>query len=126
MTYNDGAYYDNNELETLLSLDGEIFPMDNGCWTKFDAKRVMPNIHIPHGIKYSLSFHNKYNKRILGFDNAHGFKPKRKKHGAKKVTWDHKHEFERVESYEFESAGQLLEDFWAAVNELTRQLNSWH
>jgi len=24
------------ELETLLDLNGEIFPMDNGYWTKFE------------------------------------------------------------------------------------------
>jgi hypothetical protein len=39
-------------LDTLLDLDGEIFPMDNGYWTKFDASRVMPAPQIPHGVKY--------------------------------------------------------------------------
>lgn len=29
-------------LETLLSLDGEIFPMENGYWTKFEVKQVTP------------------------------------------------------------------------------------
>ena len=62
-------------LETLLELEGEIFPMDNGYWTKFEVKIVTPNEHIPHGIKYSLTLHNPYNKRILGYDNAHGIKP---------------------------------------------------
>jgi len=37
-------------LDTLLHLDGEVFPMDNGCWTKFEVKRVAPNRNIPHGI----------------------------------------------------------------------------
>jgi len=27
-------------LDVLLSLDGEIFPMDNGHWTKFEVKSV--------------------------------------------------------------------------------------
>lgn len=40
-------------LETLLDLDGEVFPMDNGYWTKFEACRVKPTKQIPHGIKYS-------------------------------------------------------------------------
>jgi hypothetical protein len=33
-------------LETLLDLDGEIFPMDNGYWTKFEACRVAPTRHL--------------------------------------------------------------------------------
>ena len=39
-------------LETLLDLDGEIFPMENGYWTKFEASRVTPIRQIPHGIRY--------------------------------------------------------------------------
>jgi hypothetical protein len=90
--------------------------MENGYWTKFEAYQVEANKHIPHGVIYSLSLHDKHNTRVLGFDNAHAVKPKKKKYGARKVTWDHEHQKEKVLSYEFESAGQLLEDFWAAVD----------
>jgi hypothetical protein len=69
-------------LDTLLHLDGEVFPMDNGYWTKFEVKRIRTNKNIPHGIKYSLTFHDHNNKRIIGFDNAHAYKPKKKKYGA--------------------------------------------
>jgi hypothetical protein len=65
-------------LETLLDLDGEIFPMDNGYWTKFEARRVHSTEKIPHGIRYSISLHDRNNTRILGFDNAHGYKPKKR------------------------------------------------
>ena len=102
-------------LEILLQLDGEIFPMDKGCWTKFEVKRVTPSPNIPQGIKYSLTFHDRHNRRIIGFDNAHAYKPKRKKFGARKVTWDHKHLQKRISAYEYGSAGQLLEDFSVAV-----------
>jgi len=78
-------------LETLLDLDGEIFPMENGYWTKFEASRVTSTRQIPHGIRYSLTLHDRNNTRILGFDNAHAVKPKKKKYGARKITWDHKH-----------------------------------
>jgi len=37
-------------LELLLNLDGEIFPMDNGYWTRFEVKLVEANEQIPHGI----------------------------------------------------------------------------
>ena len=103
------------DLETLLNLDGEIFPMENGYWTKFEAYQVEQSKQLPHGISYSLTFHDRNNRRIIGFDNAHAIKPRRKKFGARKVTWDHKHQLEKVFPYEFETAGQLLVDFWEAV-----------
>jgi len=56
----------------------------------------------------------------LGFDNAHGQKPKRKKYGARKFTWDHEHKMEKIHNYEFESASQLIEDFWKAVEEVLK------
>lgn len=90
--------------------------MDNGFWTKFEAYEVDISEQIPHGIKYSLTLHNHLNVRIFGIDNAHGFKPKKKKFGAKIVTWDHKHQQKTIVNYEFETAGQLLEDFWDGVN----------
>ena len=105
-------------LETLLDLDGEIFPMENGYWTKFEASRVTPIRQIPHGIRYSLTLHDRNNTRILGFDNAHAVKPKKKKYGARKITWDHKHKRQTVFPYEFESASQLLKDFWAEVERI--------
>lgn len=89
--------------------------MESGYWTKFEAYQVEPNEQIPHGVRYSLSLHDKNNTRIIGFDNAHAIKPKRKRYGARKLTWDHKHQREKVSSYEFETAGQLIEDFWAEV-----------
>ena len=73
-------------LDTLLDLDGEIFPMDNGYWTKFEASRVIPTPQIPHGIRYSITLHDRNNTRVLGFDNAHTLKPKKKKYGARKIT----------------------------------------
>ena len=107
-------------LETLLALDGEIFPMENGYWTKFEASKVTPTRQIPHGIRYSLTLHDRNNTRILGFDNAHGIKPKKKKYKARKITWDHNHKRQTVFPYEFESASRLLEDFWAEVERITR------
>ncbi len=65
-------------LEYLLLLNGEVFPMDNGFWTKIEAYQITPNEHIPHGVRYSLTLHDRNNVRILGFDNAQSFKPKKK------------------------------------------------
>lgn len=104
-------------LETLLDLDGEIFMMDAGYWVKFEAKRVVLSPAIPHGVRYSLTLHDRNNVRVVGFDNAHAIKSKgRKRFSGRKVTWDHKHHMDKVEPYEFESASQLLDDFWGAVD----------
>ena len=92
--------------------------MGNGHWTKFEVRLVAANEHIPHGIRYSLTLHDPSNTRVLGYDNAHGIKPKRKRYGAKRVVWDHRHKKQVTEPYEFENAAQLLEDFWADVEEI--------
>lgn len=106
-------------LETLLLLDGEVFPMDNGFWVKFKVHPTPKNKHIPHGIKYSLTLHDKYNRRIVGYDNAHGIKPpKKKKFSENRQVWYHKHHKSTMHPYEFENAYQLLEDFWNDVNNI--------
>ena len=107
-------------LETLLDLNGEVFPMESGYWTKFEARRVNPSDQIPHGIRYSLTLHDRNGHRVLGFDNAHPVKPKRLRFGARKLTWDHKHAQGKSEPYEFESADQLMEDFWASVDQILK------
>jgi len=60
-----------NDLENLLNLHGEVFPMDNGYWVKFEAYLVEPTKTIPHDIRYSLTLHDKNNHRVIGYDNAH-------------------------------------------------------
>ncbi len=103
------------DLENLLNLDGEIFLIDNGYWVKFEAHKVEVSKKIPHGIKYSLTLHDKRGQRVLGYDNAHSFKST-KKYGAKKETYDHMHKKIDIVAYEFESASQLLEDFWKSID----------
>lgn len=106
-------------LETLLSLNGEIYPMEKGYWVKFEAWRIEATTERPHGLSYSITLHDRNNTRILGYDNAHALKVKKKGFHARKITWDHVHKMEKVAEYEFTSAGQLLEDFWKEVNLLT-------
>ena len=103
-----------DDLENLLNLNGEIFPMDNGYWVKFEVKRVEKSKAIPHGIRYSLTLHDKTNQRVIGYDNAHSFKST-KKYGAKKESYDHIHKQMDIVAYEFETASQLIEDFWKSA-----------
>ena len=106
-------------LETLLNLDGEVYPMEKGYWVKFVAKKIEATPERPFGLSYSITLHDRNNTRILGYDNAHAAQTKRKGYHARKITWDHKHKMEQVAEYEFTSAGQLLEDFWTEANLLT-------
>lgn len=105
-------------LSALLDLDGEIFPMVSGFWTKIDSKTVTQSDGVPHGVRYSLTLRNSSNLRVLGYDNAHRFKSSRKGFETKVTAWDHIHEGNKVKRYKFESAGQLLEDFWNDVQRI--------
>ncbi len=109
------------ELLTLLDLNGSSYWCDKNYWVKFEAIKVHKDQHRPHGIKYSLTLHDRNNTRILGFDNAHRIKRKGRRpqrYTGRIITWDHVHKQEKIEHYLFSSASQMLQDFWDAVNEI--------
>jgi hypothetical protein len=102
-------------LQTLLLLNGEIYDQGNGFWIKIEAWQVEANEHVPHGIRYALTLHDRYGTRLLGFDNAHGVKPpKRKRYSGRRLPYDHRHRHARDKgvAYEFTSPQKLLEDFF--------------
>lgn len=105
------------DINTLLDLDGIVIEQAGGYWTKFDVRCVPPSEEIPHGIRYSLTLHNRHGERVMGFDNAHAVKYKRGKHRGRK-TFDHRHRNAKDEGvpYEFVDAYQLLKDFWLEVD----------
>lgn len=118
---------DSPGLETLLDLDGSVFDQDHGYWIKIEAHRVTVSADIPHGIRYSLTLHEPYGKRILGYDNAHGVKPPKKfKHAGRRFPFDHKHRHvsDKGMPYEFGSAYQLLEDFFRDVDHVLQEVKS--
>lgn len=112
-------YFDEDDdgFETLLALDGQTFFLDSGYWVKFEVRRVTPTKYIPQGVAYSLTLHDKNNTRVVGYDNAHQYKPKRNKYNARVTTWDHFHDKNKVKHYEFETAAQLITDFWETVEQ---------
>jgi len=103
-------------LKLLLELDDEIFQPEGGYWTKFEVREVVPTPEIPHGIRYSLTLHDRHGTRLLGYDNAHAL-PKATKHATRVVEWDHRHSRDIVRAYRFVNSGKLLEDFWKSVDE---------
>ncbi len=112
-------------LTTLIDLDGQIIEQGGGYWIKLEAWRVPPTNNIPHGIRYSLTLHEPYGKRILGYDNAHAVKlPKKFKFAGQRLAYDHKHchVSDKGVPYEFRDAQQLLVDFFAEVDRVLQEL----
>lgn len=114
-------------VETLLELHGHILDQGDGYWLKIEAWRVDPSTGIPHGIRYSLTLHGPYGKRILGFDNAHSVKPPKKfKYAGRILAYDHQHRHasDKGVPYEFTDAHQLLVDFFAEVDRVLEEVKT--
>lgn len=110
-------------LDTLLDLDGFTVFFENGCWVKCRAWRVEPDEARPHGIRYELTLHDRANRRLLGFDNAHAVRRPGGKFVGQPRRYDHLHRGPKDPGrpYRFVSAGQLVEDFWKAVEEVLKE-----
>lgn len=111
-------------IENLLNLhnyDGEV---GSGYWVSIRAFRVPAHKGQPHGLSYSLSLHTPGDSRLLGYDNAHELKlfsgPARRSR-RRQLHWDHRHWRDSVYIYDFVSAGQLLQDFWADVEKMLEE-----
>jgi hypothetical protein len=113
-------------LDYLLGLNDEIQVQNEvGYWIKFEVRRVTASAERPHGIKYSLTLHGPDNRRLMGFDNAHAVSPVGSlfKHAGKKYPYDHWHRYATDQGvlYEFDSAYQLLSDFYAEVDRVLKE-----
>ena len=76
-------------LTTLLDLHGSILDQGGGYWIKIDAWAVEVSDEMPQGVRYSLTLHGPYGKRILGYDNAHAVKPPKKfKYAGRILAYD--------------------------------------
>lgn len=116
-------------LDYLLGLDGNIeFQNEQGFWVKMEVSRVAVSAQRPHGIKYSLTLHAPDGTRLIGFDNAHGgIKPvgSHFKHAGKRYPYDHRHRHATDGGvlYEFDTAYQLVSDFYAEVDRVLKELS---
>jgi hypothetical protein len=115
-------------LEYLLGLDGNIeVQNDAGYWVKMEVASVPVMTERPHGIRYSLTLHAPDNTRLIGFDNADGVKPvgSRFKHAGKRFPYDHRHRHALDEGvlYEFDTAYQLVSDFYAEVDRVLKEIS---
>ena len=111
-------------LETLLELDGVVIEQERGHWVKFDVAKTAITRERPYGLRYSLTLHDKYGKRLMGYDNAHAVRlPKKYKYAGRVIEYDHhhRHSLDNGVPYEFKDAYQLMEDFFAKVDEILKQ-----
>lgn len=112
-------------ISTLVELHDQIIDQGNGYWIKIEAWRVVVTPDIPHGVRYSLTLHEPYGKRILGYDNAHAVKPPKKfKYAGTRLPYDHKHRHasDKGVPYEFRDAHQLLADFFTEVDRVLEEI----
>ncbi len=112
-------------IDTLIDLHDQIIDQGGGYWIKIEAWRVEATEEIPHGIRYSLTLHEPYGKRILGYDNAHAVKlPKKFKYVGRRFAHDHKHRHasDTGVPYEFRDAHQLLVDFFDEADRVLQEV----
>jgi len=112
-------------IDVLIDLHDQIIDQDDGYWVKIEAWRVPATQEIPHGIHYSLTLHEPYGKRILGYDNAHAVKlPKKFKYAGQRLAYDHRHRHvsDKGVPYDFQDAQQLLVDFFEEVDRVLQEV----
>lgn len=112
-------------LDTLLDLHGEtLFVDDAGHWVKFMAVRTDVTEQRPHGLSYSLTLHAPDGTRLVGFDNAHPVKERRRPGTRRRRPHDHRHRLRAIRGYEYRDAATLLEDFWMEVDSVLKERGS--
>lgn len=112
-------------IDTLLDLHGSVLDQGEGYWIKIEAWTVDVSKAIPHRIRYSLTLHDPYGRRILGYDKAHAVKPPKKfKYAGRILSFDHKHRHKSDHGvpYEFTEAQQLFNDFFADVDRVLQEV----
>ena len=109
-------------LEFLLSFNGRIHCYAGGYWLKFEITKVEENEEKPHGLNYSFTLHGPDNRRLIGFDNAHGVPAKGARFKRRPKAMDHWHRTETDEGcpYVFKDAETLIDDFFDAVERVLK------
>ena len=108
-----------------MDLHNQVIDQGDGYWVKIEAWTVSISPDIPHGIRYSLTLHEPYGDRILGYDNAHAVTlPKKFKYAGVRLPYDHRHLYKNDQGvpYEFDNAYQLLSDFFEEVDRVLKRL----
>lgn len=111
-------------LEMLLDLNGQVFFIDDrgDYWVRFLVKVVSATPERPHGLRYSLSLHDRAGRRLVGFDNAHAVAERSRGTVARRDRrFDHRHRLGSVRPYDYTDPTSLLADFWRDVDLLLKE-----
>ena len=97
-------------LEFLLGFNGHVHRYAGGYWLKFEITQVEASDGKPHGLDYSFTLHGPDNRRLIGFDNAHGVPAKGARFKKRANAMDHWHRTKTDEGrpYAFKDAETLL------------------
>ena len=106
-------------LELLLAYDGRKHVLESGHFLKFEVRAVEKSVRVPHGMAYSFTLHAQNGQRLVGFDNAHPVAHQGSRFVKPHAASDHWHRNSEDEGrpYTFVSVEQLLEDYFAAVEQ---------
>lgn len=109
-------------LEFLLAFDGRRHWYEGGYNLKFEIRRSAPTTARPHGLRYSFTLHDPKGRRLVGFDNAHALKVRRRGRQRHPVAdhW-HRNEKDPGRPYQFKGAEQLLDDFFDEVERVLEE-----
>jgi len=110
-------------LEFLLTFNGRVHRYAGGYWLKFEITKVKQSDERPHGLDYSFTLHGPDNRRLIGFDNAHGAPAKGSRFGKRPKAMDHWHRAETDEGrpYDFKDAETLIDDFFDEVERVLKE-----
>lgn len=111
-------------LDTLLSMDGYKYVYPNLYWWKIKAYKLEPSKERPHGIRYTLTFHDNKGTRIFGMDNKHIPPNRRKGFHGRTVEYDHTHEDknDKGTAYTFINAEKLMTEFFERIDKILAEL----
>lgn len=93
---------------------------EDGHLVRFVVSRTDVTEARPHGLSDSLTLHDRSGRKLTGFDNAHAVERPGGRFVEQPRVYDHVHRGKDDEGrpYAFESAGKLIEDFWAEVDRI--------
>ncbi len=112
-----------DELDTLLGLDGSFFAVAAGFVVEFMVRRTEATPGRPHGIYYALVFRPAGGPPYVKFDNAHPVERPGGRFVKAPPSYDHWHRDLRGPGrpYAFTTPTQLLKDFWAEVKRVLNE-----
>jgi hypothetical protein len=118
-----GMPHADQSLTYLLDLDGEEIIYDDGYVARFKVKRIEATAEKPHGVSYSLTFHSRDGRRLMGYDNAHGVAHRGGKFVERQTAFDHwhRHETDEGRRYQFVTAEKLIADFFDEIERILKE-----